>query len=585
MKRLLLTLILLIGILPCFSQDSWHSVKTDYFLQCARNSRLPLERRLDYYDSIFDKSNRDIPFSIYCEQAELLENEGLYLRALGVYRKGAASVSKDNPADYSHLLLNSAISAYHSNRMREAISNIYELETLDNPDSLRYYNMNGYRLLSFITGSVGNTELSGKYLDLAWKEYARTAPALTRDQRNLMQCRLYFANSELEFNKRNYKQALNHLREAKKLATDSLLLSDIYGEFGRLCETENDYVAAEEFYKEAIQWKEPHPNKVISIGSYIMLLISRHRLSEAKKMLEDNEQLFSVFKGADVDRYIERIRYEVAKATGNNSGALKSLENLYALEDSIKTSQNSVYIKDLISEFEDRKKDERHRMMLEESNRKSKIITILGIIIAGVGIFSYMMWRLQKKRSKEKVALERHLTTIDSENTKRHKAMEESVELCNKEMMTMSMHAKKMKEALDNLSALVKDGAISPVEKVSKIQSALDKMSAQNNVHKMFGIYFSRVNNVFFDRLYRLQPDLSAGEIRLCGYMQIGLSSKEIAVLTNRSVRTIDNIKYSIRKKMGITESTEAYIRRVSSATDEELEEMVRKSSQSQPEV
>ena len=46
--------------------------------------------------------------------------------------------------------------------------------------------------------------------------------------------------------------------------------------------------------------------------------------------------------------------------------------------------------------------------------------------------------------------------------------------------------------------------------------------------------------------------------------LALNLTSKEIALITNRSARTVDNIKYSLRKKMQVDESmpTVAYLRK-----------------------
>ena len=102
-------------------------------------------------------------------------------------------------------------------------------------------------------------------------------------------------------------------------------------------------------------------------------------------------------------------------------------------------------------------------------------------------------------------------------------------------------------------------------EEVSKkIKSSLKKLSAQDNVWEMFRVYFEEVNQRFFDRLYRVAPDLTKSEIRMCAYILAGMTSKEIASLTNRSVRTIDCIKYNLRCKLNIKESTESFVRKLS---------------------
>ncbi len=44
------------------------------------------------------------------------------------------------------------------------------------------------------------------------------------------------------------------------------------------------------------------------------------------------------------------------------------------------------------------------------------------------------------------------------------------------------------------------------------------------------------------------------------------MTIKEIAIATNRSVRTVDCIKYNLRCKLNISEPTESFIRRLSSS-------------------
>ena len=67
-------------------------------------------------------------------------------------------------------------------------------------------------------------------------------------------------------------------------------------------------------------------------------------------------------------------------------------------------------------------------------------------------------------------------------------------------------------------------------------------------------------------------------EVRLCAFILMNMTSKEIAATTNRSVNTINSTKHSLRKKFKITEPTIAYIRRISAASDADIERMIKES-------
>lgn len=48
-------------------------------------------------------------------------------------------------------------------------------------------------------------------------------------------------------------------------------------------------------------------------------------------------------------------------------------------------------------------------------------------------------------------------------------------------------------------------------------------------------------------------PNLSLTELKVCAFLALNISSKEIGELTGRSVRTIEFTRYNIRKKMSLS--------------------------------
>jgi len=59
-------------------------------------------------------------------------------------------------------------------------------------------------------------------------------------------------------------------------------------------------------------------------------------------------------------------------------------------------------------------------------------------------------------------------------------------------------------------------------------------------------------NGDFYKNLLAAYPDLKPSELKLCSYLRLNLSTKELAEVLNKSVRTIENTRFSIRKKMGL---------------------------------
>lgn len=62
---------------------------------------------------------------------------------------------------------------------------------------------------------------------------------------------------------------------------------------------------------------------------------------------------------------------------------------------------------------------------------------------------------------------------------------------------------------------------------------------------------FDAMYPAFSEKLSAVAPDLSEAELRLCIFLALGQSTKDMALLTRRSVRTIETTIYHLRKKLG----------------------------------
>ena len=56
----------------------------------------------------------------------------------------------------------------------------------------------------------------------------------------------------------------------------------------------------------------------------------------------------------------------------------------------------------------------------------------------------------------------------------------------------------------------------------------------------------------FLKKLEDAHPGLSTTDKKLCAYLKMGLSSKEIAPLLNITVRSVEMNRYRVRKKLGL---------------------------------
>jgi DNA-binding CsgD family transcriptional regulator len=70
-----------------------------------------------------------------------------------------------------------------------------------------------------------------------------------------------------------------------------------------------------------------------------------------------------------------------------------------------------------------------------------------------------------------------------------------------------------------------------------------------------FEARFIGVYEAFYQKIQTIAPDLTPNELRICAFMRLHISTKEIAYLTNRTIGTIDNTRSIIRKKLKLEEN------------------------------
>ncbi len=57
---------------------------------------------------------------------------------------------------------------------------------------------------------------------------------------------------------------------------------------------------------------------------------------------------------------------------------------------------------------------------------------------------------------------------------------------------------------------------------------------------------------IFLKKIKKKYPELSNSDLKVCAYLKLNLSTKEIAQLLNISIRGAEVSRYRIRKKLGI---------------------------------
>lgn len=78
----------------------------------------------------------------------------------------------------------------------------------------------------------------------------------------------------------------------------------------------------------------------------------------------------------------------------------------------------------------------------------------------------------------------------------------------------------------------------------------LDQHISNEDEWKTFEGYFDQIHQDFFKKLISQYPDLTQSDLKLCAYLRLNLSSKEIAPLLNISIRGVEARRYRLRRRL-----------------------------------
>lgn len=91
------------------------------------------------------------------------------------------------------------------------------------------------------------------------------------------------------------------------------------------------------------------------------------------------------------------------------------------------------------------------------------------------------------------------------------------------------------------------------MKRLMKIQADIRENIGHDDDWQKFEQNFDMVYEDYLKRLKHEFPKLTAGDMRLCAYLKLDLSSKDIASMMNMSVRSVEMARYRLRQKIGLT--------------------------------
>lgn len=189
------------------------------------------------------------------------------------------------------------------------------------------------------------------------------------------------------------------------------------------------------------------------------------------------------------------------------------------------------------------------------------------IILIGVINFIYFRRKVEKARRIEKIKHERVLIAKENKFKAEVKQSDEEIEKLRADKLKINMRHKNMELANATMHLIQKNKFLIKLKEdllkmrneakvdsvksdIKQIVKKIDKDFKNEKHWKVFDQYFDEVHQDFLDRLKEKHPVLTPNDLRLCAYLKMNLSTKEVAPLMNISIRGLEISRYRLRKKL-----------------------------------
>lgn len=180
------------------------------------------------------------------------------------------------------------------------------------------------------------------------------------------------------------------------------------------------------------------------------------------------------------------------------------------------------------------------------------ILLALGILLAYIYINRRKYQVLEKTYQTD---VQRNMAEIESLEAERVKA---ELEHQRRELISSTMHLVMKNETISSIQSALKTIRSSTENPTTKkqIDDLIAMIMNDTNTDETWDqilFHFNSLHTDFLSRLKSAYPELTKSDIKLCIYLKMNLSSKDISNITNTTIRGVEASRYRLRKKFNLS--------------------------------
>ena len=266
-------------------------------------------------------------------------------------------------------------------------------------------------------------------------------------------------------------------------------------------------------------------------------------LSQIPEFIQDNATFSLVLAHKKYDKYANKdFRYRII---GKDSTQWMKLKSEELRIQNLETGSYSLQIQ-MVNQEDNTLSELEFDIVpswIDTAGARILILAIVILLIAGSQfIYRWYYKRVQKDLLDKK---QQQITALKNEK------LNQEIKSKGKELANSTLSLVKKNELLNQIKQALKN--VSTKTDVANVLRLIDANIEKEDDWELLKSAFNNVDKDFIKALHEKHGSLTHNDLRLCTYLRLNLSSKEIAQLLNISTKSVEVKRYRLRKKLDLS--------------------------------
>jgi tetratricopeptide (TPR) repeat protein len=350
-----------------------------------------------------------------------------------------------------------------------------------------------------------------------------------------------------------FDEALRYYNDAlalgKKL-NDAEVMANVINNYATLYEDQDSVMKAFTYYIRAMRLRETSGNRFGMVRSY-------HNLGEfySGKLQKPDSAIYYLNRSITLGREIgawqtvgsaASLLHKAYRQRGEYEHALAALAYHQQINDSLFNQESTRKIAQMEMQFEF---DRKAAQLASAQHEKELYFWMAGGGLFFLLVIVTLLFVLQRSKIRQSQLQQEHLlvehTHLKNDLAAKDKQLATNIMfLLNKNELMLNI-SEKLQEIKQNLG---EDSQLALQKVMADLQS-----NVQPELWKEFECRFQQVHEQFYKTLNERFPELTPSERRLCAFLKLNMTTKEISAMTHQNAKSIDVARTRLRKKLNLT--------------------------------